>query len=159
MSVFFGVLRFLSLLMAGLWLGVSGWNWWGNAGYDVCGISVRLMGFCFWGVLLLLLPLVLALPPIKADGGGLNWRAAMPGSVAVVLCGWSLLLAWLIPNAPAACAEGDILAAAGLLWGVGACAGACVLAGMTSLLKGVFLLFRHVRLPWSVCGDKRKKQG
>lgn len=138
MSLFFCVLRFISLLMTGLWLGGCGWNWWGVAGYDVCGVGVRLVGFCFWGVLLLPLPLVLALPPVKADGVGLNWGAAMPGSVAVVLCGWSLLLAWLMPNAPAACAEGVILAAAGLLWGIGACAGACVLAGVTRLLQGVF---------------------
>ena len=138
MSLFFCVLRFLSLLTAGLWLVVCGWNWWGVGGYDVCSIGVRLMGFCFWGVLLLPLPLVLALPPVKSDGSRLNWRADMPAPVAVVLCGWSLLLAWLVPNAPAACGEGDILAGAGLLWGIGSCAGASVLAGVTRLLQSVF---------------------
>lgn len=127
--------------MTGVWLVACGWNWWGVAGYDVCGVGVRLMGFCFWGILLLLLPLVLALPPVKSDGAGLNWRGDMPGPVAVVLCGWSILLAWLIPNAPAACGEGDILAAAGLFWGIGAYTGACVLAGVSRLLQGVFRLF------------------
>ena len=60
----------------GLWLllNLVGWLFCGS--YDRVGIGLRLLGFLLWGVGLSLVPVVVAAPPVTADGE-LKWRSPL----------------------------------------------------------------------------------
>lgn len=107
------VLRCLCLAAALLWLGVCVWAWWCRGSYADCGVGVRLLGFLTWGVLLCVIPVVCSLPPVD-KAGKMRWSALWRSYVCLpVLLQCAFLLCWA-GAPPAACAEGDILAAAGI---------------------------------------------
>lgn len=107
------VLRCLCQAAALLWMGVCTWAWWCRGSYADCGVGVRLLGFLTWGVLLCVIPVVCSLPPVDKDGK-MRWAAPWRTCVCLpVLFQCAFLLYWA-GDAPAACAEGDILAAAGI---------------------------------------------
>lgn len=130
----FHSLRLLSMLTSGAWLLVCLWSWWVVGSYTQCGIGVRLCGFVIWGILLGLVPLILALPPQKSTGGTI-WGEAMPAPLIVVLLGWNTQLLCLLTDPPGACADGGILVLGGLLWNFYAWGGAILLAALIHLLQ------------------------
>lgn len=107
------VLRGACLAVVLLWLVVCVWAWWCCGSYTDCGVGVRLLGFLTWGVLMCVIPVVCSLPPVD-NAGKMRWAAPWRLHVCMpVLLQCAFLLYWA-GDAPAACAEGDILAAAGI---------------------------------------------
>lgn len=137
---FFHIFRVLCLATGGLWLLLCLWSWWFAGAYALCGVGVRLCGFGLWGILLSAVPLLFSLPPGK-PGGGLNWGAAMPTPLCVVLCAWVPVLWLLIPDPPGACADGGILAAGGLLMVLYMYGGGILLAFFSDLVQQLIRRF------------------
>ena len=137
---FFHIFRVLCLATGGLWLLLCLWSWWFTGAYALCGVGVRLCGFGLWGILLSAVPLLFALPLVK-PGGGLNWGAAMPAPLCVVLCTWVTVLWLLIPHPPGACADGGILAASGLLMALYMYGGGILLAFFSDLVQQLIRWF------------------
>ena len=136
-SRFYSLLRVLSLGLGGIWLLVCMWSWLVQYPYSQCGLLVRLAGLVTWGILPLVLPVVLSLP-ISDKDKPLNWAAPMPLTVVIILLGWLGVLGSLIFNPPGACADGDILAAAGLAFLFLELAGAALLGLLTAGLQRLF---------------------
>lgn len=136
-SRFYSLLRVLSLGLGGIWLLVCMWSWLVQYPYSQCGLLVRLAGLVTWGILPLVLPVVLSLP-ISDKDKPLNWAAPMPLPVVIILLGWLGVLGSLIFNPPGACADGDILAAAGLAFLFLELAGAALLGLLTAGLQRLF---------------------
>ena len=136
-SRFYSLLRVLSLGLGGIWLLVCMWSWLVQHPYSQCGLLVRLAGLVTWGILPLVLPVILSLPNADKDKP-LNWAAPMPLPVVIILLGWLGVLGSLIFNPPGACADGDILAAAGLVFVFLELAGACLLGLLTAGLQRLF---------------------
>lgn len=137
---FFHIFRVLCLATGGLWLLLCLWSWWFTGAYSQCGVGVRLCGFGLWGIQLSAVPLLFALPLVK-PGGRLNWGAAMPAPLCVVLCTWVTVLWLLIPHPPGACADGDLLAASGLLMGLYMYGGGILLAFFSDLVQQLIRRF------------------
>jgi hypothetical protein len=136
-SRFYSLLRVLSLGLGGIWLLVCMWSWLVQYPYIQCGLLVRLGGLLTWGILPLVLPLILSLP-ISDKDKPLNWAAPMPLPVVIILLGWLGVLGSLTIDPPGACADGDILAAAGLAFFFLELAGAALLGLLTAGLQRLF---------------------
>ena len=136
-SRFYSLLRALSLGLGGIWLLVCVWSWLVQHPYSQCGLLVRLAGLLTWGLLPLVLPVILSLP-ISDKDKPLNWAAPMPLPVIIILLGWLGVLGSLIIAPPGACADGDILAAAGLAFVFLELAGAALLGLLTAGLQRFF---------------------
>ena len=136
-SRFYSLLRVLSLGLGGIWLLVCMWSWLVQYPYSQCGLLVRLAGLVTWGILPLVLPVILSLPNSGKDKP-LNWAAPMPLPVVIILLGWLGVLGRLIIDPPGACADGDILAAAGLAFLFLELAGAALLGLLTAGLQRLF---------------------
>ena len=136
-SRFYSLLRVLSLGLSGIWLLVCVWSWLVQYPYSQCGLLIRLAGLVTWGILPLVLPVILSLPIADKDKP-LNWAAPMPLPVVIILLGWLGVLGSLIFNPPGACADGDILAAAGLAFVFLELAGAGLLGLLTAGLQRLF---------------------
>ncbi len=134
---FHSTLRLLTLGLSGIWLLVCVWSWLAQYPYSQCGLLVRLAGLLTWGILPLVLPVILSLPICDKDKP-LNWAAPMPLPVVTILLGWLGVLGGLIIDPPGACADGDILAAAGLAFVFLELAGACLLGLLTAGLQRLF---------------------
>ena len=136
-SRFYSLLRVLSLGLSGIWLLVCVWSWLVQYPYSQCGLLVRLAGLVTWGLFPLVLPVVLSLPICDKDKP-LNWAAPMPLTVVIILLGWLCVLGRLIIAPPGACADGDILAAAGLAFFFLELVGAALLGLLTAGLQRLF---------------------
>jgi hypothetical protein len=136
-SRFYSLLRVLSLGLGGSWLLVCIWSWLVQYPYSQCGLLVRLAGLVTWGILPLVLPVILSLP-ISDKDKPLNWAAPMPLPVVIILLGWLGVLGSLIFDPPGACADGDILSAAGLAYVFLELAGAALLGLLTAGLQRLF---------------------
>ena len=134
---FYSLLRVLSLGLGGIWLLVCVWGWLVQYPYSQCGLLVRLAGLLTWGLLPLVLPVVLSLP-ISDKDKPLNWAAPMPLPVVIILLGWLGVLSSILIDPPGACADGDILAAAGLAFLFLVLAGAALLGLLTAGLQRLF---------------------
>ena len=133
-SRFYSLLRVLSLGLGGIWLMVCMWSWLVQYPYSQCGLLVRLGGLLTRGLLPLGLPVILSLP-ISDKDKPLNWAALMPLPVVIILLGWLGVLGSLTIDPPGACADGDILAAAGLAFVFLELAGAALLGLLTAGLQ------------------------
>ena len=136
-SRFYSLLRVLSLGLSGIWLLVCMWSWLVQYPYSQCGLLVRLAGLVTWCILPLVLPVILSLP-ISDKDKPLNWAVPMPLTVVIILLGWLGVLGSLIIDPPGACADGDILAAAGLAFVFLELAGAALLGLLTAGLQRLF---------------------
>ena len=136
-SRFYSLLRVLSLGLGGIWLLVCMWSWLVQYPYSQCGLLVRLAGLVTWGILPLVLPVVLSLP-ISDKDKPLNWAAPMPLPVVIILLGWLGVLSSILIDPPSSCADGDILAAAGLAFLFLELAGAALLGLLTAGLQRLF---------------------
>ena len=136
-SRFYSLLRVLSLGLGGIWLLVCVWSWLVQHPYSQCGLLVRLAGLVTWGLLPLVLPVILSLP-ISDKDKPLNWAAPMPLPVVIILLGCLGVLGSLIIDPHGACADGDILAAAGLAFIFLELAGAALLGLLTAGLQRLF---------------------
>lgn len=135
-SRFYSLLRVLSLGLSGTWLLVCVWSWLVQYPYSQCGLLIRLAGLVTWGILPLVLPVILSLP-ISDKDKPLNWAAPMPLPVIIILLGCLGVLGILIIDPPGACADGDIMAAAGLAFVFLELAGAGLLWLLTAGLQRV----------------------
>lgn len=136
-SRFYSLLRVLSLGLSGIWLLVCVWSWLVRYPYSQCGLLVRLAGLVTWGLLPLVLPVILSLP-ISDKDKPLNWAAPMPLPLVIILLGCLGVLGSLTINPPGACADGDIMAAAGLPFVFLELAGAGLLGLLTAGLQRLF---------------------
>ena len=134
---FHSTLRLLTLGLCSIWLLACIWSWLIQYPYSQCGLLVRLAGLLTWGILPLVLPVILSLPNADKDKP-LNWAAPIPLPVVTILLGWLGVLGSLILAPPGACADGDILAAAGLAFVFLELAGAALLGFLTDGLQRLF---------------------
>lgn len=120
----------------GLWL-LYNFAVWGCCGrYAEVGIGLRLAGMLLWGVLPGVVLLLLAAPPVKADGS-LKWQAplSLARLVSLLTCLVALVCAGEAPlGAVTGCAsDADIL-----IWGAGLLY--VVYLALGSILLGLFAL-------------------
>ena len=134
---FYSTVRLLSLGLGSIWLLVCVWSWLVQYPSSQCGLLVRLGGFLTWGILPLVLPVILSLPGSEKDKL-LNWAAPMTLPVVVILLGWLGVLSSILIDPPSSCADGDILAAAGLAFLFLELAGAALLGLLTAGLQRLF---------------------
>ncbi len=128
----------------GLWLllNLVGWLFCGS--YDRVGIGLRLLGFSLWGAGLSLVPVVLAAPPVTADGE-LKWASPLSWIRLVLLAGWGavLILAVEVPlDTPGQMeADAEVMVLAGVFWGIYLAVGTLAVATVLVLLRALVRLF------------------
>ena len=128
----------------GLWLLLNLVGWVFCDSYDRVGIGLRLLGFLLWGVGLSLVPVVLAAPPVTADGE-LKWRSPLSWIRLVLLVGWVavLILAVEVPlDTPGQMeADAEVMVLAGVFWGIYLAVGTLAVATVLALLRALVRLF------------------
>lgn len=111
--------------------------------YDRVGIGLRLLGFLLWGAGWSLVPVVLAVPSVTADGE-LKWGAPLSWIRLVLLAGWVTVLIWAVEvplNSPCqAEPDAEVMVVAGLFWGIGLAVGTLAVATVLVLLRYIIRL-------------------